>query len=52
MRVMTPRRPTEFRMITAVPFISLFVVLIVALAVLFVQSRLDGMLPLSENAVA
>ena len=43
MRLIEPGRPLEFRLIAAVPFVGLFVGLMIALAVLYVKSRYHGM---------
>lgn len=43
-----PVRPKEFRMWTAVPFVSLFIALSIALAILFVRARANG-LPLPST---
>ncbi|KAF1928282.1 uncharacterized protein M421DRAFT_5341 [Didymella exigua CBS 183.55] len=43
-----PVRPKEFRMWTAVPFVSLFIALSIALAVIFVRARANG-LPLPST---
>lgn len=43
-----PVRPKEFRMWTAVPFVSLFFALSIALAILFVRARTNG-LPLPST---
>lgn len=47
----SPIRPLEFRLHIAIPFICLFVVLMVGLAVLWAESRATGRLPkhLSQN---
>jgi hypothetical protein len=37
-----PMRPKEFHLVTGVPFISLFVALMIVLAVLFTRSRPHG----------
>ncbi|KAF2133280.1 hypothetical protein P153DRAFT_331890 [Dothidotthia symphoricarpi CBS 119687] len=49
LRVIGPIRPTEFRLITAIPFITLFVVLMILLAILFVKSRPQGLPLPSKN---
>jgi hypothetical protein len=41
-RLSKPMRPMEFRLVTGIPFISLFVALVIALAVLFTRSRPHG----------
>jgi len=41
-RLSKPMRPMEFRLVTGVPFISLFVALVIALTVLFTRSRPYG----------
>jgi len=41
-RLPKPIRPTEFRLVTGIPFISLFVALMIAIAVLFTRSQPHG----------
>lgn len=41
-QLLKPRRPKEFDAITGIPFISLFIALMIALAVLFAKSQPYG----------
>jgi hypothetical protein len=38
-----PVRPLEFRLVIAIPFVGLFILLAISLAVLFIKARPNGM---------
>jgi hypothetical protein len=44
-----PVRPLEFRLFMAIPFVGLFILLAISLAVLFIKARPNGMYTFSAS---